>query len=183
MAEPFVGEIRILPYTFAPQGWARCEGQIMPIRQNETLYAVIGPSFGGDGRNTFKLPDLLGRSPMHSGDGPGLTPRNFATTSGDATVTLTEPQMPSHTHTAQASMELSTESVPTNNSYPALMIHKTGGADQAVIFGYRTPDEHTLHMASQALVSTGQSLGHENRQPCLGLYFCIALEGLFPERN
>lgn len=180
MAEPFIGEVRIFPYTFPPFGWARCDGQILPINQNEALFSLVGTIYGGDGRSTLGIPNLRGRSPMHAGTGPGLTRRTLGQFTGMETVTLIEPQLPNHDHTAQASIQTTNnESAPTSSSYPAFMDR----AGVGTISGYRTPDVYTTFMATQALATAGQSIGHENRQPCLGLYFCIALQGLYPSRN
>jgi microcystin-dependent protein len=184
MAEPFIGEVRIFPYGFPPYQWAWCNGQSITIQQNQALFSIVANRYGGDGRTVFALPDLRGRAPMHWGSGPGLTPRQLAQTSGSATVTLNQSQLPNHDHTAQASMQSDgKQSVPTTSSYPALMIKRTGTASQAAIYGYRAPDANATLMAVQALSVAGQTLGHENRQPCLGLYFCIALDGMYPMRN
>ena len=98
MADPFVAEIRIFGFNFAPSGWALCDGQLMPISQNTALFSLLGTTYGGDGRSTFALPDLQDRSPMHSGQGPGLSLRDLGETGGSETVTLLESEMPAHTH-------------------------------------------------------------------------------------
>lgn len=187
MSEPFFGEIRLLPYTFAPQGWAWCNGQQMSISQNPALYSILQTYYGGDARQVFNLPNLKGRAPMHWGNGPGLTPRALGKTSGDATVTLTAQQVANHTHTAQASTATGSQTTPTSSSYPALMnVPATGTTKLIGILGYGAPDTNTTPLAPTALATAGNASGvasHENRQPCLALNFCIAIDGLYPSRN
>jgi microcystin-dependent protein len=184
MADPFIGEVRIFPYTFPPYQWAWCNGQITNVQQNQALFSIITNRYGGDGRVNFALPDLRGRAPMHWGNGQGLTPHQLTQSTGSAAVTLTESQLPNHDHTAQASMQSDgKQSAPTTSSYPALMVKRTGTTSQVAIFGYRAPDAKATLMATPALSAAGQSVGHENRQPCLGLYFCIALDGIYPVHN
>jgi microcystin-dependent protein len=178
--EPFVGEVRILPYVFAPLDWARCEGQLYPISQNQKLYAIVGTIYGGDGRATFALPNLRGRSPMHFGAAPGLTPRLLGRACGSPTVSLAEPQLPKHGHTAQATFD-NTEinAAPNANAYPGPMLQ----SGTTPISGYKDPDANVTPMAMGALDAAGQSEDHENRQPYLGLYFCIALDGMYPPHS
>lgn len=187
MAEPFIGEVSILPYTFAPVNFAYCSGQMYPISQNPALYSILGTTYGGDGHINFGIPNLKMRAPMHtggnSGSGPGLTYHRLGEMSGSITVALDKSQLPQHGHTARAATVTDDlNSVPTNSSYTAMMI-KRSDTGNTPIFGYRTPDANTTEMASQALANAGQSMGHDNRQPSLGLYFFIALEGLYPSRN
>ena len=185
MAEPFIGEIRIFPYNFAPRDWAYCNGQDLPISQNPSLFAVIGTTYGGDGRTTMGLPDLQGRAPMHPGNGPGLTPHRLGEMAGTAQVALTQNQIPAHKHTMTADN--------VNKGQPL-----TGGesshepADN--LFGkgrfVRSPDNNLYSdqpsdttLSSSALAPAGASAGHDNMQPYIGLSFCISLNGLFPPRS
>ena len=170
MSEPFLAEIRILPYTFAPRNWAFCSGGTMIIAQNQALYSLLGNMYGGNGTTTFLLPDLRGRAPMHFGQGPGLSPRTqgISGAGGTETVTLTANQIPSHTHTARATTNAATTNVPTGN-----ILADSGPAI------YATPN------APVGMINapTGGGQPHENRMPYLVINFCIALQGVFPPRN
>jgi microcystin-dependent protein len=179
MSDPFIGEIRPMPYLFAPQFFTFCDGQLMPISQNQALYAVIGPQFGGDGRTTMGIPNLKGRAPIGAGTGPGLSPHFIGQFSGSASVALTEQQLPSHDHTAHAAFAPSVDNAPNNQSYLGITL----SAETGPIKGYAAPDANTVQMSPSALASAGGGQPHENRQPFLGLNFCMALEGLFPSRN
>lgn len=176
MSEPFVGEIRMFPYTFPPQGWARCDGQSIPIAQNQLLAAVIGTIYGGNA-TTIQLPNLQGRAPMGAGNGLGLSPRPLSQTGGSELVTLTVSQLPSHQHQSQANGAAGVTDVPANNllyggeSDPAFMLYKESPSASSKV-----------PMAAQVLQSSGGGNGHENRQPYLPIQFCIALEGLYPQR-
>jgi len=181
MAEPFIGEIRIFPYTFPPQFWAWCSGQILPISQNQALYAIIGTLYGGYGRTTLGLPNLTQRTPLGQGQGPGLTPRYLGYPVGSNTVTLTVQTIPQHDHTGYVSTDFlppKLQSTPNADSYPSAMRFPGG-----TIEGYADPDQSLTAMAQDALETAGQNQAHENRQPFLVMNFCIALEGLFPSRN
>lgn len=173
MSEPFLAEIRIFAGNFAPRGWAFCNGQLLPIAQNTALFSLIGTTYGGDGRTTTQLPDLQGRAPMHPGRGPGLTSRRLGQKGGVETVTLSEAQMPAHTHTVRASAEDGGDNTPvdgvTSNTEANQRIH--GDANNLVA------------MASNALNSAGGSLAHNNLQPFLTMNFIIALVGLYPSRS
>src|SRR4029078_1116152 len=114
MADPFVAEIRIFPFNFAPTGWAFCDGQLLPISQNTALFSLLGVTYGGDGKSTFALPDLQGRASMHPGQGPGLSDHFLGEEGGSETVTLLESEIPSHVHTMMASTQLGLENNPTN---------------------------------------------------------------------
>jgi microcystin-dependent protein len=170
MADPFVAEIRMFPFNFAPRGWAWCNGQILPISQNTALFSLLGTTYGGDGRSTFALPDLQGRSAMQRGQGPGLSPRDLGASGGSATVTLQASQVPSHSHTLQA-----TSSATTGAPAGAALANVASGAR-----AYRAAGATTF-MAVDALQAEGGS-PHNNRQPYLTLYFAIALQGVFPPR-
>lgn len=171
MSEPFVAEIRIFGGTFAPRGWAFCNGQLLPVSQYTALFSLIGTTYGGDGRSTTALPDLQGRAPMHPGRGPGLTQRRLGERGGAETVTLSEAQMPAHTHTARVTEEDGRDNDPRDNVYP-------GAGDQ--MWGAATG---LRSMSDQSLAETGGSGPHNNMQPYLAMSFIIALVGLYPSRS
>ncbi len=171
MSEPFIAEIRIFGGNFAPRSWAFCNGQLLPIAQNTALFSLVGTTYGGDGRTSFGLPDLQGRAPMHPGNGPGLSTKRLGETGGSATVTLTEAQMPAHTHAAQASDQPATTNQPAGN-LPAVTREDTYSSSG-------TP----VPMRADALTPTGGSQAHNNLQPYLALFFIIALTGVYPSRN
>lgn len=167
--EPFLGEIRLFPYTFAPRGWAFCQGQILGIAQNTALFSLLGTTYGGNGQTTFGLPDLRGRVAVSSGQGPGLSPYSLGQQGGTESVSLTQNQMPLHAHLVNAS------SVSPNASRPGNAFLAANGPYQAA------PDGTT--MAPGMIQGTGGNQPHENRQPYTTLNYCIALEGIFPSRN
>lgn len=172
MADPFVAEIRMFGFNFAPSGWAKCDGALLPISQNTALFSLVGTFYGGDGRTTFGLPNLKSSMVMGVGQGPGLSDRNVGETGGAATVTLLESGMPSHSHGLQAGLS------PSSRSPAGAALTPT--ANDAL--AYRIPGA-TGAMAPDALLSTGGSQPHSNRQPFLGLNFCIALQGVYPPRG
>lgn len=172
MADPFVAEIRIFPFNFAPPGWAFCDGQLLPISQNTALFSLVGTYYGGDGRSTFGLPDLRGRAPMFYGQGPGLSLRDIAETSGTETATVAAAEIPAHTHT------LAVSPTTANTASPAA----AAPAERATLNTSAKPG--TLRaMASTALATTGTSTPHNNMMPYLTLNFCIAISGVFPPRS
>jgi len=177
MSEPFIAEIRIVAFNFAPRGWAFCDGQLLPISQNTALFSLIGTTYGGDGRVTMALPNLQGRAPMHPGRGPGLTARRLGEKVGTETVTLTEAQIPSHSHQMRVAQALPTTNVPTN-LYPSRHIDESTGRPYS-------DNNPTLNdnFASNELATTGGSQSHTNIQPYLTLNFVIALVGLYPSRS
>lgn len=170
MSEPFIAEIRIFAGNFAPRGWAFCDGQLLPISQNTALFSLIGTTYGGDGRSTTALPDLQGRAPMHPGRGPGLTDRRLGQRGGVETVTLTEAQMPNHTHTLNGVNE--------NANQRAISDNYLARGTQM----YRPPANLDA-MAPATLSDTGGSQAHNNMQPYLTMNFIIALVGLYPSRS
>jgi microcystin-dependent protein len=173
MADPFVAEIRIFPFNFAPKGWAFCDGQLLPLSQNTALFSLLGTTYGGDGKSTFALPDLQGRAPMHPGQGPGLSLRDLGQSGGSETVTLLQSEMPAHPHTLRAdTVDAADTNVPNPN---ASFAQSTGGTL------YQSASNTTL--APQALAPTGGDLPHNNMQPYLTLFFNIALQGVFPPRS
>jgi microcystin-dependent protein len=173
MADPFVAEIRIFPFNFAPKGWAWCDGQLLPLSQNTALFSLLGTTYGGDGKSNFALPDLQGRAPMHPGQGPGLSLHNLGETGGSETVTLLESEMPAHSHTMRAAAQdpALAKDVSANASFS---LSQGGGIYQA------TPN---AQMAPEALAPAGGDQPHNNLQPYLTFYFNIALQGVFPPRS
>jgi microcystin-dependent protein len=173
MADPFVAEIRIFPFSFAPKGWAFCDGQLMPISQNTALFSLLGTTYGGDGKSTFALPDMQGNAPMHPGQGPGLSLHDLGETGGSETVTLLESEMPAHSHSLNASKADAIERVPTAQ----LPAKGVGG-----IVAYAAPGALT-QLSFTGLTPNGSSFPHNNMMPYLTLNFCIALQGVFPPRT
>ena len=167
MSEPFIAEIRIFAGNFAPRGWAFCNGQLLPIAQNTALFSLIGTTYGGDGRTTTALPNMQGRAPMHPGHGPGLTSRTLGQRGGAEDITLSEAQIPSHTHTVRAN-DTGDEKLPTDHYMEDLWYNKS-----------EEPDGKYGVTAT----STGGNQGHNNMQPYLTLSFIIALQGLYPSRG
>ncbi|MCP4693552.1 MAG: phage tail protein [Desulfobacterales bacterium] len=175
MSEPFIAEIRLFPYTFAPRGWAYCNGQTLPLSQNTALFSLIGTTYGGDGRTTVGLPNLRDRAAMHPGLGPGLTPRALGQTGGADQVTLTEAQTPNHTHIMTV-----TKNDPTTNDPKDHYTSKHQDANRGKMY----KKDATLDvMMSPAAIAPAGGESHENIQPCLGIPFCIALDGIYPTRS
>lgn len=170
MAEPFLSEIRMMSFAYAPRGWALCNGQLLPINQNQALFSLLGTTYGGDGRTNFALPDLRARTPIHFGEGHTLGERG-----GETAHTLSVAELPMHNHTVRASSAPADAAVPVGNLL--------GAADNTT-FGaaYAGPSNLTA-FAADAVGSTGGSQAHANMQPFLTLSFCIALQGIFPSQN
>lgn len=174
MADPFVAEIRIFPFNFAPRGWAFCDGQILPLSQNTALFSLLGTTYGGNGQSTFALPDLQGRAPMHPGQGPGLSLHDLGETGGSDTVSLLESEIPSHSHVVGAQGNpLSALMVPTGNTFSRPASGSLYDGTSVVL----------VPMAAEAIAPTGGDQPHNNMQPYLTLNFCIALQGIFPPRT
>ena len=173
MADPFVAEIRIFPFNFAPKGWAFCNGQLLPISQNTALFALLGTTYGGDGKSTFALPNLQGSAAMHPGQGSGLSLRDLGEIGGAESITLLQSEIPAHTHTLKASIEPGDNRLPN----PNVALSVSTGA-----FAYVGGSPPLTAMAPQALPPAGGSLPHNNMQPYLTLNFNIALQGVFPPR-
>lgn len=171
--EPILGEIKMFAGNFAPTGWAFCQGQLLPIAQNQALFALLGTTYGGDGRTTFALPDLRGRVPVGFGQGPGLSYKDLGQQFGTETVTLTTAQMPAHSHTVNAVTSEGNQNLPTN-SLPA----NTKALDKE----YSDAASNTT-MKSGMIGITGSSQPVNISQPSLGVNFIIALQGIFPSRN
>jgi microcystin-dependent protein len=180
MSDQFVAEIRIFPFNFPPTGWAFCDGQLMPISQNTALFSLLGTTYGGDGKSTFALPDMQGNVPMQPGQGQGLSLRDLGEMSGVDTITLLQSEIPVHTHILQGCDADATTQDPTNQ-LPA-----KGNWDDGTSFGivgaYSATTPANAPMAFQALAQAGGGLPHNNMQPYLTLNFCIALQGIFPQR-
>jgi microcystin-dependent protein len=170
MADPFVAEIRIFPFNFAPRGWAWCDGQLLPLSQNTALFSLLGTTYGGNGKSNFALPDLQGRAPMHPGQGPGLSLHDLGETGGSETVTLLESEIPSHSHGMRVSTDDGNSRNPGPNSYI--------GAGNNL---FAAPQNLQM-MAPESLAPAGGDQPHNNLQPYLTFYFCIALQGVFPAR-
>ena len=169
-SEPFVGEIMLVPYNFAPTGWAFCNGQLLPISQNTALFSLLGTMYGGNGQSTFALPDLRGRVAISLGQGPGLSPRDQGETGGSESVALTLQQIPQHNHPVNVS------------SSPGTSAQAAGNHLHASTFGnsYAATPDGT--MAADAIGQTGGGQPHNNLQPYLTLNYVIALQGIFPTR-
>lgn len=172
MSEPYLGMIIIVPYNFSPRGWAFCNGQILPIAQNTALFSLLGTTFGGNGQTTFALPDLRGRCPNSSGQGPGLSSYDLGQVGGTESTTITINQMPGHNHMVapSASTNAPSASKPTNNV-------------PAQFDGYDALPGSPVAMAATASSLTGGSQPTPLLSPYLTLNYCIALEGIFPSRN
>ena len=168
MAEPFLSEIRIMSFVFAPKGWALCNGQLLPINQNQALFSLLGTTFGGDGRVNFALPDLRSRTPIHVGNGHTLGERG-----GEQAHTLSIAEIPTHAHVMNATSNVATTSNPANTT----VLSQSSGS-----FIYGTASALQA-MAAGVIGNTGGSQAHMNMQPFLTLSFCIALQGIFPSPN
>jgi len=175
MADPFVAEIRIFPFNFAPRGWAWCDGQLLPLSQNTALFSLLGTTYGGNGKSNFALPDLQGRAPMHPGQGPGLSLHDLGETGGSETVTLLESEIPAHSHAMRASNDASN----TNTPAGALVARPFGRGNNI----FNAANANRVSMAPESLAPAGGDQPHNNLQPFLTFYFCIALQGVFPPRG
>jgi microcystin-dependent protein len=171
MSEPFLAEIRIFGFTFAPRGWAFCDGQILPINQNQSLYSLLGTTYGGDGRTSFALPDLRGRTPIHVGSSNSSI-HLLGSKGGEENNTLGTAEMPSHDHTLQGTDASGNNPIPTSNVLGAY--NNAYGTPQAT---------EKVSPVPGTLANTGNSQGHNNMMPFLVLNFGIALQGIFPSRN
>ena len=173
MAQPYVGEIRMFAGNFAPAGWMFCEGALLPISENETLFQLIGTTYGGDGVNTFGLPDLRGRTPIHQGSANGLTTRVLGQMTGAETVTLTAAQTPSHYHPVHAFSTAGTVAIPTGASWAA----GSTGENQ---YSQATPN---VSMSANCTTIVGGGQPHENMSPFQAVSFIIALQGIYPSQG
>ena len=180
--EPFIGQIQAFGFDFAPRGWAKCDGQLLPIAQNQALFSLIGTRYGGDGRSTFGLPDLRGRVALHQGQGPGLTGRTLGQHGGTETNTLTVDEMPSHNHMATGTVKCNfNPTTPATNSSPV-----GGNFANAESKVYNTSPGDKLMAAENVNVVVGNNGGSRpvnNMEPYLVVNWCISLDGLFPPRS
>jgi len=207
--EPFIGEIRWVAFNFAPRGWATCDGQLMSIAQNTALFSLLGTTYGGNGQTTFALPDMRGRTPVHPGQGPGLSLRDLGEVGGAETVTLTIPEMPIHSHTlaahthdipplpveVRASSFAATQASPAGHVLakaaiaqgggltPITNVYSTGLADVTLAAGAAVSAAGTTGGASGPTTTAGGNSPHQNMPPFLGTNCIIALEGIFPSRQ
>jgi microcystin-dependent protein len=172
MSNPFVAEIRIFPFNFAPKGWAFCDGQILPISQNTALFSLLGTTYGGDGRSNFALPNLQGISPLAAGAGPGLSLRDLGESGGEDSVTIVASTLPSHSHEATCNAGMGDQYGPAGNFWAT----DAGGNNE-----YNS--NSNSQMAAGAVGAVGSGLPHNNLQPYLVLNFCIALQGVYPPRS
>ena len=174
MADPFVAEIRIFPFNFAPTGWAWCNGQLIPISQNTALFSLLGTTYGGDGKSNFALPNLQASAPMHPGQGPGLSLHDLGEAGGTENVTLLQSEIPVHPHSLNASTQAGEDPSPAGEA-----LARSTGASL-----YQTDSaSRMVQLGPPAVGITGGSLSHNNLQPYLTLNFNIALQGVFPPRG
>jgi microcystin-dependent protein len=171
VTEPFIGQIILVPYNFAPRGYAFCQGQILSIAQNTALFSLLGTTYGGNGQTTFALPDLRGRVPLSQGQGPGLSNYSLGEQGGVESVTLISQQMPQHNHLLSV------------NNQGAATGRPSGQFPGVTAANAYAPSGDGSTFSPQAISLTGGNQPHENRQPYLALNYCIALEGIFPSRN
>jgi len=170
MANPFIGEIRLFGGNFAPLGWAFCNGQLLPISENDALFGLLGTTYGGDGQTTFAMPDLRGRVPVHQGPGPGLSSRQIGETTGTETVTLSTQQLPAHSHAPAANDGAGTQSNPAGQVWAAgVKAFAAGPVDS--------------NLGGSGLAPAGGSQPHDNMLPFQAVNFIIALEGIFPPQS
>ena len=194
--DPFIGQICIFGFSFAPKGWALCQGQLMPLSQNTALFSILGVSYGGDGRSTFALPNLQGNAAVGAGEGPGLGEYSIGETGGEAAVKLLSTEMPHHNHAFVASTAAATAQSPQGNllaSATRPFVHAGGEAEAEVAapgptqieanFYSANPGSAKTALASSAIAPLGGNQPHNNMQPYLTLNFCIALQGVMPQRS
>lgn len=175
MSSPFVAEVRMFGFNFAPTGWAQCNGQLLPISQNTALFSLLGTTYGGDGKSTFALPDFQGSVPVGQGQGQGLSEYFLGQMSGVQSITLLQSEIPNHTHSIMAT---NSEIGNLNGPDPLRSLARSSGAS-----AYQTSAVSLTQLAPQALSLAGGSLPHNNMQPYLTINFCIAMQGIFPARN
>jgi microcystin-dependent protein len=171
--DPFVAEIRIFGFNFAPKGWAFCDGQLLPLSQNTALFSLLGTTYGGDGKSNFALPNMQGNAPMHPGQGPGLSLHDLGETGGSQTVTLLESEIPSHTHTLLANAVAGD----TNAPGPGVSLTRSHNAN-----AYQSTTNQNLVSLAHAVSPIGGDQPHNNMMPYITMNFCIALQGVFPPR-
>jgi microcystin-dependent protein len=184
MSDPFVAEIRIFPFNFAPKGWAFCDGQILPLSQNTALFSLLGTTYGGDGRSNFALPDLQGSVPMHPGQGPGLSLHDLGETGGSDTITLLQSELPIHAHSLMATNTSATSAAP-GNGVLAMPSRQVGPVriGENLYVDPTVDTSATVQLDPRALAAAGGDQPHNNLQPYLTINFCIALQGVYPPRT
>jgi microcystin-dependent protein len=181
MSNPYVAEIRIFAFNFAPRGWALCAGQLMPISQNTALFSLLGTTYGGDGKSTFALPNLQGSAPMQPGQGAGLSLRDLGEIGGEEFLTLLTSEIPLHAHTVNADTAFGTSPDPANSLYMRGNFDDGNGHTGGVqVYDNVAP---TVQLSPFAVGVAGGSLPHNNMMPSLTVNFCIALQGVFPPRS
>jgi len=174
MTSPFVAEIRIFGFNFAPKGWASCDGQLLPISQNTALFSLLGTTYGGDGKSNFALPNMQGNAPMHPGQGPGLSLHDLGETGGSETVSLLESEIPSHTHVWTVDPNVAETPDPSANSL----------ARASSVNTFQTvTNQGLVTLNDSAVAPAGGDQPHNNLQPYLTLNFCIAMQGIYPPRT
>lgn len=171
--DPFVAEIRIFPFNFAPKGWAFCDGQLLPLSQNTALFSLLGTTYGGNGKSTFALPNMQGNAPMHPGQGPGLSLHDLGETGGSETVSLLESEIPNHSHALMASSQPGEDSQAAGEAFG-----RSVGASL-----YQPSNAGLVAMSDNIMSPAGGDQPHNNMQPYLTLNFCIALQGVYPPRT
>jgi microcystin-dependent protein len=173
--DPFVAEIRIYPFNFAPKGWAFCDGQLLPLSQNTALFSLLGTTYGGDGKSNFALPDMQGNAPMHPGQGPGLSLHDLGETGGSDTVSLLESEIPAHSHSLMAQNQPGQLAAPG----PDRTFARSSGG-----FAYKAaPYTQVVPFSANMIAPAGGDQPHNNLMPYLTLNFCIALQGVYPPRT
>ena len=176
MTEPFLGEIRMFGFGRTPVGWQACDGSLLSIAQNDALFALLGTIYGGDGVNTFAVPDMRGRLPIHQGQGVGLSPYVIGQNAGTETVTLTSNQIPAHTHSLQVTTAAATATTPSNTLLP-------GAVSGDTFYVNTLTGNAAAAMAPGMLSSAGNSQPHENCMPTLTVQYCIATAGIYPQQS
>lgn len=181
--DPFIGEVRAFAFNYPPEGWIVCDGSLVPLAQQQTLYSIIGTTFGGDGRQTFKVPNLCGTAVMGQGAAPGLSPAPWGLRSGAEGISLVEDQLPSHDHTVTGRLTTDpTQMTATPGPDVGLSRGYVLSSPAAPVRVYSRQDEVNTTLSPQAIGTTGQSQPHENRQPFLTVLYCIASDGVYPTR-
>jgi microcystin-dependent protein len=180
MANPYVAEIRIFGFQFAPKGWAMCNGQLLPISQNTALFSLLGTTYGGDGKTNFRLPNLEGDVALQAGQGPGLSPYLLGEQTGSPTVTLQTTELPSHTHGVNADSGIANSASPSGNLYKEGQIP---GAPAIAIASYNNSSQPHVNLNPVTIGFSGNSAPHNNMMPTLVLNYCIAMQGVYPPRT
>ncbi|MDR3537744.1 MAG: tail fiber protein [Acetobacteraceae bacterium] len=179
MAQPFLGQITVFPFNFAPVGWMTCSGQLLPISQYAALFSLLGTNYGGNGTSNFALPDLQGRVPLNQGQGPGLSDYVIGEAAGDETVQLTGSTMPGHSHSLGATTTHGSTNEPAGKLLSTVQTGGLAGGDKGLIYSASAPD---TALSPGSIAAAGGNQPHANMQPYLALTYCIAMTGVFPSR-